>query len=245
MKGRVWAVLTAAFLILAAVFRFALIGYGFIALFFLGFAVLTVLWHVLKKRGMKKTLCALLALVVLGFAALGALEIPVIGTSRGDDGGGADYLIVLGAGVNGTAPSLSLKNRLDAAKAYLDENPATVAIVSGGQGPGEDVTEAQAMYDYLTAAGISPERVVMEPRAESTEENLRFSFDIIRGREGEGPVKAAVCSSEYHLYRARRIAESLGETVTTVPAKTPLPVLRLNYFLREGFAAGYMLMFGI
>ena len=243
MRDRLWACASIAFLALAAFFRFALIGYGFVALFLFGFSMLIALCHFLKKRGMRKTLRAVLALTVLGFVLLGALEVPVVRASRGDDGGNADYLIVLGAGVNGREPSLSLKNRLDAALEYLSNSPGTTAIVTGGQGPGEDITEAEAMSLYLTREGIEQERVIMEPSAANTEENLRFSFDIIRSR-GDGGASVAVCSSEYHLFRAQRLARALGEEVSTVPAKTTLPVLRLNYFLREGFAAGYMLIFG-
>ena len=244
MKGRVWLIACAVLLALAAFFRFALIGYSIMALTLVMIAALVCAFHFLGRCRSRVPRRVLAALTILGLAAFAALESPIVSAARGTDGGGADYIIVLGAGVNGTAPSLSLRERLGAAEKYLRDNPDCTAIVSGGRGAGEDITEAQAMRDWLVSRGIEESRIVMEDRASSTEENLRFSFDLIRSRGGE-PEKMhiAVVSSEYHLCRAARLAEALGVTVTTVPARTHYPILRLNYFIREGFAAAYMLLF--
>jgi hypothetical protein len=55
-----------------------------------------------------------------------------------------DYIIILGARVKGEIPSLALQYRIDSAANYMKKNQETIAIVSGGQGPGEDITEAEA-----------------------------------------------------------------------------------------------------
>ena len=86
-----------------------------------------------------------------------------------------DCIIVLGAQVKGTNITDSLKRRLDRAVRYLREFPETKVIVSGGKGPGEDITEADAMGDYLISCGIDPGRIVRENRSASTRENLRYS----------------------------------------------------------------------
>ena len=132
-------------------------------------------------------------------------------------------------------PSLSLRNRLEAALAYLQENPETVAIVSGGQGPGEQISEAEAMRVWLEARGVAPARIRMETQAASTAENLRFSLALI-AQAGDGQASVAVCSSEYHLCRARALAREAGVEVYGVAGRTTLPLLRLNYFVREGLA---------
>lgn len=61
----------------------------------------------------------------------------------------SDYLIILGARVRGETPSLDLQYRLDVAYDYLEKSPSTKAILTGGQGKGEDITEAEAMRRYL------------------------------------------------------------------------------------------------
>ena len=216
----------------AAFFRFALIGYGMTALCFAGLGVCLALYAFLPKA-FRIMLTILLALGLLLFIVG---EVPVIRAAGGTQEMEADWLIVLGAGVNGSAPSLSMVDRLRAAKAYLDAHPSCVAVVSGGQGPGEDLSEAEAMARWLRAQGVPADRIVREERSTSTQENLAFSLALIPDAH---QACVAVCSSEYHLYRAQFLARRLGYELGAVPARTSLPVLRLNYFIREGLGTLY------
>ena len=86
-----------------------------------------------------------------------------------------EYAIILGAKVNGEVPSLSLRYRLDAALRYADEYPHVKFILSGGQGPGEHITEAEAMKRFLLDHGIKEERLLLEQQSTSTYENILFS----------------------------------------------------------------------
>ena len=173
---------------------------------------------------------------VLGILVFSFGEIPVLLAAGGTPEYDADWLIVLGAGVNGDTPSLSMLNRLTTAKAYLDAHPDCRVIVSGGQGDGENITEAEAMRRWLTAQGLDPARIVCETRSESTEENIAFSLSPIPDLER---ARVAVCSSEYHLYRAQLLGRRMGCELGAIPARTTLPVLRINYFIREGLGALY------
>ena len=154
------------------------------------------------------------------------------------------YVIVLGAGVNGTVPSLSLRERLDAAYDYMLANPDAICIVSGGQGRGEDITEALCMYNDLTGKGIDPERVWMEDKATSTRENIAYSLALIEEKTGHRPETAGLLSSEYHLFRAGLFAREQNLTAVGIPAKTSWFSLRLNYFLREIVAVWYYCLLG-
>ncbi len=73
-----------------------------------------------------------------------------------------DYIIVLGAHVAGTRLSKALLERTRRALRYLEENPETRAVLSGGQGQGEQISEAEAMYRYLTEHGIDGSRLILE-----------------------------------------------------------------------------------
>ena len=222
---------------LALLFRFALIGYGITALMFAFFGVV-ILCYLYLPRGLKR---ALTVLLVLGFALFVAAEIPVIREARGDPGTEADYIIVLGAGVNGSVPSLSMVNRLTAAKAYLDAHPDCRAVLTGGMGAGETVTEAAAMFTWLTGRGVAAERLIPEDRATNTAENLAFSLALIPEPETK---TVGVVSSEYHLCRAKYIARDLGYTVYGIPAETTLPFLKMNYFIREALGVVHYTVFG-
>ncbi|GKX30868.1 hypothetical protein SH1V18_33480 [Vallitalea longa] len=143
-----------------------------------------------------------------------------------------DYAIVLGAAVRGTTVSLTLSNRLEAAYEYIKGNNCKV-ILSGGQGPSEDITEAEAMKRYLIDKGIDEDRLIKEDQSSSTQENLKYSFDIINNEKDNASI--TIITSNYHVYRAKKIAEKYFNDVQGVPAKTLLPIIP-HYYVREFFA---------
>lgn len=139
-------------------------------------------------------------------------------------------LIVLGCAVHGDNASQSLRMRIDAAEEFLKENPDAVAVLSGGKGQGENISEAYCMYRDLTARGIEPERLYMEDKSTNTRENVAFSSEIIK--ENKLSENIAIVSSNYHIYRATLSVEAAGYTCDTVPAKTPITLLP-TYVMRE------------
>ena len=183
-------------------------------------------------------------LLAIGVVAFIIIEIPIVKEARTDAPDDCEYVIVLGAGLRGDVPTLSLRNRLDAALEWLEAHPDCVAVVSGGQGPGENMPEGEAMGIWLEARGIEPERIIVEDRSTSTMENLENSFALIREAGGEPDGNCAVITSEYHLCRAKLMAESLGVEAWGVAAHTSWPSLMLNYFIREAFAVTYYRIFG-
>ena len=143
-------------------------------------------------------------------------------------------VIVLGAAITGDRPSQMLADRLNTTVKYLEDNPASVCIVSGGQGSDEEYPEAQVMYNYLVEKGVDPARIYQEDRSTNTEENIRFSREIIAA-EGLNP-HVVIATQEFHQYRAQSLAkkEGLGQ-VGPATCRTPLHLLEC-YWVRE-FAA--------
>lgn len=216
--------------------------YKTIGLAVLAVAVLLVLYKLLlaysKKNAKtaKRMKAVLTTLLCVGLAYFIAVEVPIISSARTDKNPEAPYLVVLGAGVDGTVPSVSLSNRLAAALEYLQTYPETIAIVSGGQGAGEEITEAECMRTWLMNKGIAAERIITEDESTSTEENIANSLKKIRENGGDPSGKIAIVSSEYHLYRAKYMARELNAVPVGVAAHTSYPVLMINYFIREAFA---------
>ncbi|MGE7690826.1 YdcF family protein [Lysinibacillus sp. NPDC097214] len=154
--------------------------------------------------------------------------------------GTATYMIVLGAKVKpGGIPSLSLKNRLEEAVKYMKKYPHVNVIVSGGKGRDEDRTEASVMLKYLQDNGIDANRIVVEDQSTSTYENLLYSKDLLP----KGTKKITIVSNDFHLKRAKYLAESLGFEVDVVAAKTPKSV-ELKLTLRERAALLKTYVFG-
>lgn len=154
------------------------------------------------------------------------------------------YLLVLGAGVEARGPSATLQERIGAAFRYLSEHPDTIAVVTGGQGADEPMSEGRCMYEALTGLGIDPERIWIEDRATSTWENLQFSLDIIEARTGERPQRIGVLSNEFHLFRVARQAYDWGLRIDGVPARTEDPERWLHYFIREIAGIWHYLILG-
>lgn len=119
---------------------------------------------------------------------------------------GLSYIVVLGAQMKQNGPSVALARRLDAAVVYLEENPDTLCVVSGGQGSNEPVSEAEGMYQYLTAKGIEAERIIKEDRSCNTFENLEYARKLIP----DNIERVGIVTSNFHVYRAVQLSKLHG-----------------------------------
>ena len=117
-----------------------------------------------------------------------------------------DCVIVLGAKVNATAPSGALRQRIAAAAGYLEANPDTLCIASGGQGDDEGISEAQCIRDNLMALGIDGARIVLEDRSVDTYTNLQNSIPLLP----EGTRTVGIVTSDFHVFRSLRTAAFQG-----------------------------------
>lgn len=137
----------------------------------------------------------------------------------------AEYIIILGARVKGTIPSLALQYRIDAAAKYLKRNKDTIAIASGGQGPGEDITEAESIKRGLMDQGINESRIILEDKSTDTVENIKFSMKLIPGNLENG----LIVSNDFHIFRAKMIARDQGLQMEGLPANTPTIAVLKSY----------------
>ena len=141
-----------------------------------------------------------------------------------------DYIIVLGAQVKESGPSVVLRYRLDRAVSYLKENDNTLVIVSGGQGANEKATEASVMKEYLVNNGINENRIIIEDKSNTTKENLINSKKIIRDNKSIG-----IVTNNFHMYRALLIGKKYKVKAVGIPSKSNSYYLP-NNLLREVFA---------
>ena len=112
--------------------------------------LLGVLWNIMNR----KWSYIILIIYGIGFMiTLGAmLAIYFAGRTKAAK---QEVIIVLGCKIKGDRPSLSLIKRIDTAYAFLKDNPKTAAILSGGQGADENLSEALCMRDRLAEKGLS------------------------------------------------------------------------------------------
>lgn len=147
-------------------------------------------------------------LLCAGVALVLALEGFILSEMNAVPPQGMDYLIVLGAKVDGESPSPALAHRIIAAVSYLEQNPDTRVIASGGQGDDEGISEAQCIRNELIAAGIDEDRILIEDQSTKTSENLTFSMALI----GSSDTKVGLVTNNFHIFRALRLAKKAGYT---------------------------------
>lgn len=149
-------------------------------------------------------------------------------------------VIILGCQVNGETPSLMLYDRMNKAVEYLEENPESCVVVSGGKGPGESITEAEAMKRYLIEKGISESRIFTEEKSVNTKENIAFSAKIIK-ENGLNP-SVAIATDGFHQFRAHRFCRENNIENTALSCNTRW-YFNLSYYSREVLAVIKMIIF--
>lgn len=157
-----------------------------------------------------------------------------------------DYIVVLGAGIRGENLTATLKDRLDKTIEYLEKTGYTGdIIVSGGQGLGESITEACAMEKYLVENGIPKDKIVLENKATSTYENLKYSKEIIENLSGK-PIKdldILVVTTDFHAMRSNLLAKRNGYDDVYLYTNKTQWYLVPSMYAREFFAFGKSYLF--
>lgn len=172
--------------------------------------------------------------LILFFAGLlffGSVEGLILSRYTATARPGADYVIVLGAQWKPEGPSEVLRRRLDKALQYLNDNPDTYVIVSGGQGSNEPVSEAAGMRQYLVDAGIDEERILMEDASANTYENLVFSGRLLDPEND----RIVIITNNFHMFRALGIAKKQGYKNVEGLAASSLTGMAPHNLLREFF----------
>jgi len=144
--------------------KFVIPGYSFTALVICVLIFIILFYSVTgqllpKWPGIAKLRKFFTVCLVIGLLIVGITEAFVIKASFGEPEDSCEYMVVLGAKIREDGPSVSLWDRIYGARDYLEAHPDVIAIVSGGQGPDEPMTEARAMYDELVKLGIDPNRI--------------------------------------------------------------------------------------
>ncbi len=190
-------------------------------------------WPVIGKLGKNTagatlyTIISFAAVYVLSLLAMYSLS-AVLNLFHLKKKRNADYIVVLGAGIIGSRVTPLLAARIEKGIELLHCNPNAVLIMSGGQGSGEDIPESKAMADYAVDKGVDMERIIMEQKSVSTQENLQFSRELMSKQKP----KIIVVTTAYHVFRALMLAKQQGIRCVGFGAKTKW-YFTLNAFIRE------------
>jgi len=207
--------------------------------------VYTILAGISRRKRWAKRLCAVYE-IVLGFSAVVLLGVTILlngtaaKTAVSPDKPDADYVIVFGAGVHGETPSLILYNRTKTAYTYLKDHPTTKAVLSGGMGDGESITEAEAMRRLLTDWGVEADRLILEERSTDTGENAKYTAELIEDKNAS----VLAVSNAFHLRRCMEELVNAGFcNISTLSAPLPSRGTAVSMYIRETVATIYHLIF--
>ncbi len=190
-----------------------------------------------SKRLAKRLLTVVLTLILIGVLAFFILLGIVLAGSHDEVSGEPSVMIVLGCQVRSDGPSILLQDRIDEAAAYLLDHPEVTVVASGGQGPDEPMSEAQAIRDALVAQGVEAERILLEEASHNTVQNLRYSKALLEEEHIDTSDGVIVVSNGFHLARVRMLAArcGFGQVSTLAAPESHLPS-RLAMYIREPLA---------
>lgn len=174
----------------------------------------------------------LFALFIVSFVAVQTVLVSSAHTDA--ESAEADYLLVLGAGINGTNPSRALAARLRAALDFAEEHPDCTLVVCGGQAEDEICSEASVMQSWLIKHGLDEKRILTEDKSRTTIQNIENAKAIL-DETATGSYSTAVVSNGFHLFRARRLMAKAGLDPYAVRASSP-PSLVPLFYIREYFS---------
>lgn len=166
---------------------------------------LLILSNFLKQK-FKHILNILFLIIAIIYVIM--LLVLCFGFNRYDGINNNQTVIVLGAGIKQDKPGIDLTSRLDKTIEFLNKNPNSKCIVTGGLDKKYEIYESDVMKNYLISKGISENRIYQEKSSTNTKENFIYAKEII---EKENLNKnTVVVTNFYHQFRSSLYAKIIG-----------------------------------
>ena len=193
-------------------------------------------WPVRVMRGITKLLLVLVAAWALCLASIHLW-------GRRDETPRSDAIVVLGAAQYDGRPSPVLRARLDHAIDLYEAGVAPVIIMTGGQAPGDTVSEAVVSRRYAVRRGVPADAILMERGGMTTVESMEAVGRLMRSREMHS---AVLVSDPFHMLRLKLLARQVGFRGYTSPTRTS-PISRnraeeRKHLVRESFSLPFAVL---
>ena len=191
-----------------------------------------------KPRRRRLWAGVLLIAAALGVAYFSNVYYSVWRQARLDEARQVDVIVVLGAAQYLGRPSPVLRARLDHVLQLYRRGVAPRIITTGGVGEGAAFSESEVSREYLSQQGVPAEFVTVETEGKSTVQSALAVAEIMDRMELRSCV---VVSDSYHIFRIKRMFESLGIEVYGSPRRPRQisPWRRHWFYARESL--GYIL----
>ncbi len=184
---------------------------------------------------MKLAVKVVVGLLAAGVLYLGVTFAQVWLAARADQARPAQAIVVFGTAQYNGVPSPVLAARLDHAIELYEKDLAPVIVVTGGNQPGDQFTEATASANYLIQRGVPDEDVLREVSGTSSWQSLAAAANFLSDRQIDDVL---LVSDPFHSLRIRAMASELGLEGHSSPTKTsPIRgMTEARYMAREAVA---------
>ena len=146
----------------------------------------------------------------------------------------SDAALILGHSLNkNNTPSLWLEQRLQKGLELYEDEYCEKIIVSGGEGPSDNIAVSLAMMEWLKMKGIDEADIIIEDMASSTYENFKYTKEIADGLEIDSII---VVTNDFHIYRAMEIGESFFENISGAHAHANFGIPKILAYIKEPFS---------
>jgi uncharacterized SAM-binding protein YcdF (DUF218 family)/surface antigen len=191
----------------------------------------------IKSKKVRRIIASFHIIIILMIVSFFTVQIILKIHASKKDTTNPDYVVILGAGLWGDTPSQILSYRLNASMELIKALPEDIKIiVSGGQGPGETITEAEAMKRYLVSEGIDTDRIIKEERSTNTLENLQYTKNLIRNFDSKDDLDITLVTSTFHMFRSKTLAKRVGFDEIYCWNAPVHPFIEPMYYFREYLA---------
>ena len=187
-------------------------------------------------RGLVRLVLLLVACWALVLAAIAFY-------GRRDEARNADAIVVLGAAQYNGHPSPVLEARLDHAIDLYRRGMAKTLIMTGGQAPGDTVSEAVVGRRYAVRAGVPRGAILVETTGMTTRESMAAVGRLMHDRR---MTTAVLVSDPFHMLRLKLLARQVEVKGYTSPTHTsPIsrnPSQERKFLLRESLGLPLVLL---
>lgn len=198
----------------------------------------------IKSKKIKRIIAVFHVFIVIIAASFFTVEGILVHYAAKKESTKPDYIVILGAGLWKDTPSQVLSYRLNESLNLINTLPKDVKIiVSGGQGPGETIPEAEAMKTYLINKGIDGSRIIKEDRSTCTLENLEFTKGLLEKTDSRKDISITLVTSNFHMYRSKALANRIGFNKVHCWSAPVHPFITPVYYFREYGAVVKSLIF--
>lgn len=172
------------------------------------------------------------------------LALQIDATGKVHHPGPADAAIVLGAAVNGAAPSPVFRERIRHGVTLYRTGRVRKLVLTGGYGEGASHAESQVARTIAIRAGVPAHAILIETRSRTTQQNMAEAKRLM---DRHRLSSALIVSDPLHMKRALRMAHDTG--VTAYGAPTPTTRYRgwrskSGFLLREVYFYNHYLLTG-